>query len=1091
MANVLSLALKISADSTGLKLDPVQRALVNLGTEADKLTSVFDKFKGSSAAAGEAQEQAARKTQELINALRDGGSATEFAANFAKLTESVKEQAAAFERGAEITKKYTSEESLRAQKIAELQRLLDQGAIKEDIYAAAVADVSGANAAAAEAEKQRAAAIAEAESQRQKLLSEGASLTERFSSAEEKRAAQLQRVDELLRQGAITEEIATRARAEFSGEAAAAAAAEQRFADQKAAAAKIIEANLSSVERAQKAYDAAVQQAQELERAGLLTKEQLNAEINRQSEILAKATASTQTNTDAAKKQALQFNELTGIFAALPGPLGNIAGRISGLASAGEGLARVFSGGLTQGFTAIGSSITALINPFTVAVAGFAAFGAAANAVVSGLASLDDRVEKLGNTADKLGTSFEFVQVLDEAARRSGTSIDTVSAAFGRLQKSLLGVDEESKSAQQALATIGVTAEELKALSPEEQYRLIGERLSQIEDPAKRTATATQLFGKAGAELLPFFNNLGGAADDMARFNATISSVDRGRIDALGASFDAVFVSLRGLGQNLLTPFAGLVDGIATVISEVIGAITKAIKPFTDAITPALDAVGKSFEAFAASIADGSLNVTESLGPIGDIFESIFDVLSAAVDAALPGIQSAFDAITETVTELGGVFSDSFNAVFEALGEFGSSVSELLGFGDDLSGIGTAIGEVWGAAYETLGQVVSIIGEVIEVISRLGTIVTVSLVKAATVITNAVAGFLEFTGLGSALQSIGGIISSVFGGVASVFGTIAEAIGGTVGRLLTLAENFLGIERSTEGASKATEQLADSADQAAGSSEELAAAQKKAGDEANRRAEEARKIADEETKRVDKLLELQDPIDKLSQDITATNNEIVRTEAALAEARAAGATEEANRLTARLAKLDQLQQGLIDRSEEAAQGFNEGFDKAFADVDKGLGGLIGKAEEFGNEGAVAASQLTEGIEKAKEAVKDGILNKEAFDAEVKRQKQLYEDRVKDLQEAAKITEKLYEKEGQLLEEQFKIRKEREEELAAIRTGSVKIDDIRSGGIDDFFNPLQQDPAIAEAKKQLKELEKIRSEISKLNAQKVDILTGTG
>jgi hypothetical protein len=271
----------------------------------------------------------------------------------------------------------------------------------------------------------------------------------------------------------------------------------------------------------------------------------------------------------------------------------------------------------------------------------------------------------------------------------------------------------------------------------------------------------------------------------------------------------------------------------------------------------------------------------------------------------------------------------------------------------------------------------------------------------------------------------------------------------------------------------------------------LSKSQKKAADEAKRRAEEAAKIASEEAKRVNELLDLQEPIDKLSQDITATNNEIVRTEAALADARAAGATEEANRLTARLAKLDQLQQSLIDRSEEAAQGFNEGFDKAFADVDKGIGGLIDKASDFGNEGALAASQLTAGIEKAKAAVKDGILNKNAFDAEVARQKELFDDRVKGLQEAAKITEKALQKEAELLQRQFEIEKERAEELATIRTGAVQVGDIRSGGIDQFFDTLQEDPAVAEAKKQRKELEKIRQEISKLNAEKIEILAGTG
>ena len=63
-------------------------------------------------------------------------------------------------------------------------------------------------------------------------------------------------------------------------------------------------------------------------------------------------------------------------------PLGSIAGRISGLSSASEGLSRIFAGGLSQGITSLGASVSALVNPFTLAVGGIAAFGAAASATV-------------------------------------------------------------------------------------------------------------------------------------------------------------------------------------------------------------------------------------------------------------------------------------------------------------------------------------------------------------------------------------------------------------------------------------------------------------------------------------------------------------------------------------------------------------------------------------------------------------------------------------------------------------------------------------------------------------------------------------
>jgi hypothetical protein len=99
------------------------------------------------------------------------------------------------------------------------------------------------------------------------------------------------------------------------------------------------------------------------------------------------------------------------------------------------------------------------------------------------------------------------------------------------------------------------------------------------------------------------------------------------------------------------------------------------------------------------------------------------------------------------------------------------------------------------------------------------------------------------------------------------------------------------------------------------------------------------------------------------------------------------------------------------------------------------------------------------------------------------------------EEAAKQVDKLNEeitkRQGDLLAKSFEIELARAEELATVRTGSVEIQDIRSGGISAFFDTLKEDPAIAEAKAQTKELQAMRKEIAKLNAEKVDILAGTG
>jgi predicted Holliday junction resolvase-like endonuclease len=443
MSKVLSLALKINADSSGLKLDKVQRAFVGLGTEADKLTGQFAKFSGESAAAATAQEKFAQQAKDLINTLRDGGpnAAARFAAEFEKLAAAADKEAAAFERAAKITEANLSnfERFTRTQR--ELKEQVDAGRISLETYNRAVESAAKGLTDAERAAAGLAARVAETEG--------------------------------------------------------------------------------------------------------------------------------------AAASTTLRFNELSGIFAVLPGPLGNIAGRISGISSAAQGLSRIFAGGLRAGIRNIAASFTSLINPLTASLAALAAFTAAATAIGSGLIALEDRVEKLGNTADKLGVSFQFIQTLEEAARRSGTSIDAVSSAFGRLQRSVLGVDNESKAAQKALAELGVTAQELADLSPDEQYQRIGRALADIEDPARRTAAATALFGRAGADLIPFFNNIKGASEDIERFGGALTLIQKQGIDEFGRSMDRLGVATRSASQQLLAEFAPAATRTADAATVVAGAVSR------------------------------------------------------------------------------------------------------------------------------------------------------------------------------------------------------------------------------------------------------------------------------------------------------------------------------------------------------------------------------------------------------------------------------------------------------------------------------------------------------------------------------------
>jgi hypothetical protein len=701
----------------------------------------------------------------------------------------------------------------------------------------------------------------------------------------------------------------------------------------EARAAQIIQSNLTAQER----YQQKLQELNALQQAGVLIGENYNRAVAAARKPLEDAAAASAKVADAGKQSTLQFNELSGIFSVLPGPLGNIAGRISGISSASEGLSRVFAGGLQSALSGIASSVTALINPFTLALAGITAFAAGAAAVLKGLTDLEDRVEKLGNTADKLGVSFEFIQTLEEAANRSGSSIDAVSAAFGRLQKNVLGVDEESKAAQKALSELGVTTEELAAASPEEQYKLIGQALAGIEDPARRTATATALFGKAGADLIPFFNNIGGAADDIQRFGATLSETDRGNIDSLGSAFDQVGVAIKGLGQSVLLPFVGLVEGVAKAFSGLINIITAVAQTIGTVLGPVLSTIGSVFGAFGDAVN----------GTVG-FFRSFFTTAEQTA-AATEKTAAAVARSAEEVKALDKAYADSqkgLDAIIAKSGEFGQ------------------------------------------------------------------AGFNAALEFQTALQDL----------------------------KEQADEGDLNAEQYTRGVALATAEYEKQIDVA-----------RKVAEENKRLAEEAKRRADAEAAAIQKIIDAnleQMRVDeqfggdssraRAADNLLKIQQEIVRVEEQLQAARAAGDTEAINALTSRLATLDQVEA----RENDIASGAKKAREDA-----------------------------------AKEA--DRIAQESERRAEAQRK------------EIERVSQQVADAQAKFADKQFEIELARVEELANVRTGSVEINDLRSGGISAFFDTLQEDPAIAEAKKQTKELEKMRKEIEKLQAEKVDILAGTG
>jgi hypothetical protein len=133
--------------------------------------------------------------------------------------------------------------------------------------------------------------------------------------------------------------------------------------------------------------------------------------------------------------------------------------------------------------------------------AGAAAFAALAKQSINA-------ADEMGETAQKIGMSTESLSAYSYIAKMSGTDTDTLTNAVKKLNVNVVDAARGQGAAKDAFAALGI---ELKGQNGQLKdsdtlIREVSGRMSEFEDGAVKTALATDIFGKAGADLIPMLN---------------------------------------------------------------------------------------------------------------------------------------------------------------------------------------------------------------------------------------------------------------------------------------------------------------------------------------------------------------------------------------------------------------------------------------------------------------------------------------------------------------------------------------------------------------------------------------------------------
>ncbi len=218
-----------------------------------------------------------------------------------------------------------------------------------------------------------------------------------------------------------------------------------------------------------------------------------------------------------------------------------------------------------------GRSVTAIGR--RVMLAGTAALGGAFAAAKT-FARMGDVVQKM---AKRTGLSAEALSELSFAAEQSGTDLASLENGLRRMQRTIGDALQGLSTAEDALAMLGLSVQQLLRLAPKEQFKLIADRIARIEDPTLKAAAAMEVFGRSGTMLLPLMERGAAGIEALQKqareLGLTISTKDANAAaeltDALNVLWRVVKAGAFAIGAALATSLKNFVDKAADVVKHV------------------------------------------------------------------------------------------------------------------------------------------------------------------------------------------------------------------------------------------------------------------------------------------------------------------------------------------------------------------------------------------------------------------------------------------------------------------------------------------------------------------------------------------
>lgn len=314
--------------------------------------------------------------------------------------------------------------------------------------------------------------------------------------------------------------------------------------------------------------------------------------------------------------------------------------------------------------------------------------------------------EQLFTASAKTGIATEKLAGMKLAAEQSGASFDTVITGLKKMAANAFDAADGAKAQSEMFGKLGISVTDASGeLRPMNELLLdAADKFKEMKNPTEAAATAQDLFGKAGLDLLPMLKDgregIEAYTEKAKDFGLSMTAAEAAAGESFGDTLGELTGAFSGLfntvGLQMIPVLSDLVEAVTPTITALKDFVAEhpgivlAVAGFAAALTGtggiilALGALSAAVAAISAPI----LLVFGAAGAIAIAVGAIWWFVTTNEDAQA-ALSIAWEAITTTV-------SVAFDAMMLGLDTFSALIS------GDWTTLSENLKTIWSAAFQTI-----------------------------------------------------------------------------------------------------------------------------------------------------------------------------------------------------------------------------------------------------------------------------------------------------------------------------------------------------------------------------------------------------